>query len=97
MNYEDNIIPRTFYEVSSDRVAKKLLGQYLVRKLDDKYLVGKIVEVEAYLSVNDPAAHNFVGETERNKSLFKDAGFAYVHSSRHHFLLDIVTDTVAVP
>lgn len=73
MNYESKIIPRSFYATSSDIVAKKLLGQYLVRKLDNNtYIVGKIVEVEAYLSADDPAAHNFVGQTERNKSLFKE-------------------------
>lgn len=97
MDYETSIIPREFYAAPSEVVAKKILGQYLVRRRKGKHIVGKIVEVEAYLAADDPAAHNFIGETQRNKSVFLDAGHAYVHSSRHHFLIDIVTDSIGVP
>lgn len=95
--YEKFIIPRGFYESEPENVAPKLLGKYLVKKEGNSYIVGKIVEVEAYLSSNDPAAHNFKGPTRRNKSLFSDAGKAYIHSLRQHCLIDVVTEGINVP
>ena len=95
--YEDQILPKIFFEEDPEKVAVKILGKYLVRRIDEIFLVGKIVEVEAYLSTNDPAAHNFKGKTTRNKSLFSDAGKAYVHSMRQYNLIDIVTEGENLP
>ncbi|MDE5020806.1 DNA-3-methyladenine glycosylase, partial [Francisella tularensis subsp. holarctica] len=38
--------------------AKKLLGHYLVSKYNNKRLIGKIVDTEAYL-YNDTACHSY--------------------------------------
>jgi DNA-3-methyladenine glycosylase len=72
-------IPRSFYEHSPDHVARALLGKLVVRKLDGKRLIGRIVEVEAYFGAEDPAAHAYVGRTARNAVLFGPPGFAYVY------------------
>lgn len=96
-SYESRILPKTFYALEPEKVAECLIGKYLVRKIDSSYLVGKIVEVEAYLSSNDPAAHNYKGKTARNKSLFSDAGKAYVHSLRQYNLIDVVTEGEELP
>jgi len=97
MKWNRNILPRNFYDRNPEKVARDILGKYLVRKTESEFLVGKIVEVEAYLPKGDSASHNFKGPTNRNKSLYKNAGHAYVHSMRQYRLLDIVTQGEGAP
>jgi len=72
-------LPRGFYQHNPEQVAKSLLGKLLVRSLEGEELAGRIIEVEAYLGLADPAAHAFAGRTERNAVLFGPPGFAYVY------------------
>lgn len=69
-------------------VARRLLGQRLVRVLDDgTRLAGIIVEVEAYLGAEDRAAHTFGGRrTPRNESMYLPGGHAYIYFTygMHH-------------
>jgi DNA-3-methyladenine glycosylase len=70
-------------------VAKRLLGQRLVRVLDGKRLAGTIVEVEAYLGAKDRAAHTWNGRrTPRVESMYLPGGHAYVYFTygNHHCL-----------
>jgi len=61
-------------------VARRLLGQHLVRVLAGERLGGTIVEVEAYLGVEDRAAHTFGGRrTPRNESMYLPGGHLYVY------------------
>ena len=71
-------LPRSAVPVSTVELARFLLGKLLVRDLDGAVAMGRIVETEAYL-VGDPACHAFRGMTPRNRSLFKEAGHAYVY------------------
>jgi DNA-3-methyladenine glycosylase len=73
------VLPRAFYVHPPDRVAQRLLGKVLVRRLEGVRLAGRIVEVEAYFGFDDPASHAFVGKTLRNEVLFGPPGFAYVY------------------
>lgn len=73
------IIPRDFYARPPDAVARELLGKILVRRYEGKRLAGRIVELEAYIGLGDPAAHAFAGKTPRNAVLFGPPGFAYVY------------------
>lgn len=90
-------LPQSFYNRSSDLVAHDLLGKIFVRQIGTGFIKGKVVETEAYLASGDEASHNFKGKNERNQSLYKDAGHAYVHSMRQYFLLDLVTEDVDTP
>jgi DNA-3-methyladenine glycosylase len=67
-------------ELPADTVAlaRFLIGKLVVRELARSRLVGRIVETEAYL-VGDAACHAFRGVTERNRSLFRAHGHAYVY------------------
>lgn len=86
------VLPRNFYTRDPVTVARELLGKYLVRRAPGRIVCAGIInEVEAYLSEGDEAAHGFRGKNERNASLFLSGGHAYVHTQRHHTLIDIVT------
>jgi DNA-3-methyladenine glycosylase len=73
-------LPRKFYNRDSVTVAKELLGKYLVHVIEGEKLVGKIVEVEAYMGPTDKAAHSYNNRrTERNEIMYGEPGFSYVY------------------
>jgi DNA-3-methyladenine glycosylase len=72
-------LDRAFFARDPRRVARELLGKVLVRNDGKRRLAARIVEVEAYLGENDPAAHSAAGKTARNAVLFGPPGFAYVY------------------
>jgi len=78
-------LPRDFYLPSAETVAPRLLGHFLLRRCDNTWLGGPIVETEAYL-VEDPACHSYRGETARNRVMFGHPGHAYVYFIRVPFL-----------
>ncbi|MFX1309408.1 MAG: DNA-3-methyladenine glycosylase, partial [Promethearchaeota archaeon] len=50
---------RDFFLQDTKSVAKELLGKYLVRETPNVSMVGKIIEVEAYLGPSDKASHAY--------------------------------------
>ena len=72
-------LSREFFNRDSVTVARDLLGRLLVRREGRRLLAGRIVEVEAYLGAEDPAAHAYSGRTPRNAVLFGPPGHAYVY------------------
>jgi DNA-3-methyladenine glycosylase len=72
-------LPRDFYSRDPRLVSPDLLGKILLRRQRSKLLAGRIVEVEAYLGVDDPAAHSASGRTLRNAVLFGPPGHSYVY------------------
>ncbi len=73
-------LPRKFYTQSTLKIAKQMLGKYLVRKIGSKKLIGKIVETEAYIGPEDKASHAYQGKiTERNKAEYLIGGHIYIY------------------
>jgi len=74
---------RAFFERPCLAVAEDLVGAYLVRRLaDGSELVGRIVEVEAYLGDgSDPGSHSHRGPTPRNRTMFGPPARLYVYTS----------------
>lgn len=71
---------RGFYARDTLRVAKELLGKYIVRKIGKKRLSGKIIETEAYIGPKDKASHAFGGKiTPRNKVEYLAGGYVYIY------------------
>jgi DNA-3-methyladenine glycosylase len=93
-------LSRKFYQRDAATLARALLGQVLVRVLDDgTRLAGRIIETEAYLGVEDKAAHSFGGRhTPRNAAMWGPAGHAYVYFiyGMHH-CVNVVAATPGDP
>ncbi len=91
---------RRFYATDSETLARRLLGQTLVRILDDgTRLAGVIVETEAYAGVIDRASHAWNGRrTARNEAMYGPAGAAYVYFTYGmHFCFNVVCGREGVP
>jgi DNA-3-methyladenine glycosylase len=91
-------LPRSFFARTPRRVARDLLGKLLIRSDEKAYLSARIVEVEAYLGKNDPAAHTAAGNTPRNSVLFGPPGYAYVYFIYgNHYCLNVSCEPEGKP
>jgi len=83
-------LPRQFYARDPQTVGRDLLGKLLVRREGKQWIAARIVEVEAYLGRDDPAAHAFSGRTARNAVLFGPPGHAYIYFIYgNHYCLNV--------
>ncbi|NWF99918.1 MAG: DNA-3-methyladenine glycosylase [Thermoanaerobaculaceae bacterium] len=92
-------LPRGFYQRDTVQVARELLGKLIVRRVPTGVVVARLVEVEAYLGVEDPACHTFRGRrTRRTETMWGEAGHLYVYFvyGMHH-CANVVTRGVGVP
>src|SRR6516164_7463414 len=71
-------LSRAQLPVDTVSLARCLIGKLLVRQMTEGVASGRIVETEAYV-VGDAAGHAYRGMTRRNRSLFLEAGHAYVY------------------
>jgi DNA-3-methyladenine glycosylase len=83
-------LDRAFFSRDPRRVARELLGKVVVRRHSGALLTARIVEVEAYLGEQDPAAHSAAGNTARTAVLFGPPGHAYVYFIYgNHYCLNV--------
>jgi DNA-3-methyladenine glycosylase len=84
------ILCQEFFNRDPVTVARELLGKLLIRREGRALLAGRVVEDEAYLGVEDPAAHAYAGRTPRNSVLFGPPGHAYVYFIYgNHYCLNV--------
>ncbi len=84
-------ISRKFFGQNTIEVAKSLLGKFIVRKIGNKVIKAKIIEVEAYHGFDDMASHASRKRTDRNDVMFGNAGVAYVYFVYGmHYMFNIV-------
>jgi len=92
------VLPRSYFNRPTVRVARSLIGKYLVRVVDGRTIEGKILEVEAYVGPQDKACHASKGRTQRTDVMFGPGGIAYVYLiyGMHH-CLNVVTERKEFP
>ena len=81
-------LKKEFFDRSAIKVAGKLLGKYLVRKIGVKNRAYMITEVEVYDGHKDKASHARSGKTKRNWPMYGPAGKFYIYFTygMHHML-----------
>ena len=90
----DNGRPGVFYQREPWVVASELLGKVLVKG----ETAARIVEVEAYGGVDDPASHAHRNRTRRNDAMFLEGGHWYVYFSYGmHWCINVVCGSAGVP
>ena len=86
-------LPVSFFSQDAVAVGRGLLGTVLVTSFGGYHTAGRIVEVEAYLGVSDPASHAYGFRYNRqNESIYGPPGSWYVYRSYGvHWCANLVT------
>ncbi len=90
---------RDFFTKNTEFIAKELLGKYLIRKERGRQMIGKIIEVEAYLGPNDKACHSYnYKKTERTKTMYMKPGTLYIYMIYGlYYCLNVITEPKEIP
>lgn len=92
------VLPREFYARDTLKVAREMLGCFLVRVYRGKIWRGMITEVEAYIGEKDLACHASRGRTPRTVVMYGEPGHTYVYMIYGmYFCLNIVTEKKDFP
>jgi DNA-3-methyladenine glycosylase len=92
------VLQQTYFNRPTLKVARSLMGKYLMRRTEQGVMAGLIVEVEAYVGPEDRACHASRGRTPRTDVLFGAPGIAYVYLiyGMYH-CLNVVTEREGFP
>lgn len=96
---EPMILPQDYYNQDTTDLAQDLLGKVLHIRTSDGEERARIVEVEAYLGIEDPACHTFGDRrTKRTASMYLDGGHSYVYLIYGmYYCLNVVSRTPEHP
>jgi len=88
-----------FFSRDTVEVGKDLLGRYLIKETKNGTIIGKIIEVEAYLGPNDKACHAYnYKKTEKTKIMYMKPGTFYVYYIYGiYFCLNAITEPKDIP
>lgn len=86
------VLKPNFFRRPTLRVARELIGKYLVRRIGSREVAQMITEVEAYTGFRDKASHASRGPTPRNRVMFESGGVWYIYFTYGmHWILNVVT------
>ncbi|MFX1496037.1 MAG: DNA-3-methyladenine glycosylase [Promethearchaeota archaeon] len=90
---------REFFDRKTVQVTKELLGKYLVRKTKRGNIIGKIIEVEAYLGPYDKASHSHgYKKTDRTNVMYMKPGTLYIYLIYGiYHCLNVITEPEGMP
>ena len=95
-----NPLPKSYY-INSDTIqlSKNLLGKILISNINNDFTSGIIVEIEAYLGVDDRASHAYNNKfTLKTKPMYEEGGISYIYLCYGiHHLFNIVTNIKGIP
>lgn len=91
-------LPRSFYLKPTLEVANDIIGKTIVYNSPQGKMSARIVEVEAYIGMDDPACHGAVGKTKRNSIMFGEGGYTYIYFIYGmYYCLNFVTERAGYP
>jgi DNA-3-methyladenine glycosylase len=92
------ILTQAYFSRPTLTVAHSLIGKHLIRQNGKGTIAGKIIEVEAYIGIEDKACHAAKGRTARTEVLFGPPGMSYVYLiyGMYH-MLNVVTERADFP
>ena len=96
--HQSSPLSRDFFDRPTLKVAKDLLGKYLLRETQAGVIHTRIVDVEAYIGPEDRASHASRGRTKRTDVMFGPSGVIYVYLiyGMYH-CLNLVTERIDFP
>ncbi|MBT8233055.1 MAG: DNA-3-methyladenine glycosylase [Saprospiraceae bacterium] len=99
IDYIHVLDPTFFQDEDPISIARSLLGKFLISNLDNKSIVTRIVETEAYKAPEDKASHAFDNKkTKRTKTMFELGGISYIYLCYGlHQMFNIVTGPKDIP
>lgn len=88
----NNVLKQKFFDRPTLKVAKELLGKFLIAKKGRREVALMITETEAYDGPLDKASHASRGKTKRTEPMFGEAGHFYIYLVYGmHYMVNVVT------
>ncbi len=73
-------LEQEFFLQDALTLAKELIGKGLVREMDGRTIITRIVETEAYIGPEDKGCHAYNNKrTKRTETMFLEGGHAYIY------------------